>query len=546
MSSYQGILTDLCRRIENSESPEALRKVLQKYEDTGISAVAGTEDHKDESDGNQTDQNSSNDKQGIAVPFYPKGVTDLLVEKLMVVSNEGNTTTTISMAQAMAVARALVESHPGVYLQALATSVSDCVCSIPHKHIVIGNEKAPGLLRLWVSLISHSPLPVHQLLSDSLIILLQKQNIQEDASDAIEYIVEDWRSILASGTNSSEAVRCAVILVKWVSRVPFLSLANSSGATELFVQMLGDFDDPLQQLSLLDALIQEFDNNNSISTSNPSAAIDEWLASPPLMSLVLQFLKDPLLADAALRYVGVLSSVRPTEIAIVLDHVKQVVAENGGDVPTRDTERLPLVNAISTLAMSTSEVGLNAILSDSQLRRTWWDTDRIAQPKLKAAILVSIAQALPVVEKSFGASRALEIYKMVGEDHRRGYSDDSTTTFWLLSKMTSSPLIEVKIASMTLLAAAIRIQNAAPTILGVFDKTAHVYLVELLLSSTREATIHAQNARYDLLIAFWDATEKYPSLEENPKVLQKLREKMGLGAHGQKPLQYGSDELQTA
>ncbi len=530
--------------MENLESPEALWKVLQKYEDTGIAAVAGDEDHKDESNGNQTDQNSSKDKQEIVIPFHPKGVTDLLVEKLMVVSNEGNATTTISRAQAMTVARALVESLPGVYLQALATSVSDFVCSIPHKHIVIGNEKAPGLLRLWVSLISHSPLPVHQVLSDSLIILLQKQTIQEDASDAIDYIVEDWRKILASGTNSSEAVRCAVVLVKWVSRVPFLSLANSSGATELFVQMLGDFDDPLQQLSLLDALIQEFDNNNNIS--NPSSAIDEWLASPPLMSLVLQFLKDPLLADAALRYVGMLSSVRPTEISIVLDHVKQVVAENGGDVPTRDTERLPLVNTLSTLAMSAFEVGLNAILSDSLLRRTWWDTDRIAQPKLKAAILVSIAQALPVVEESFGASRALEMYKMVGEDHRRGYSDDSTTTFWLLSKMASSPLIEVKIASMTLLAAAIRIENAAPTILGVFDKTAHVSLVELLLSSNREATIHAQSARYDLLIAFWDATEKHPSLEENPKVLQKLREKMGLGAHGQKPLQYGSDEMQTA
>lgn len=541
MASYQEILEDLCHRTENSDSPEVLRKVLKNYEDTGIAVAAGMD--ADENDEPKSSENRSENKKEVVLPYHPKGLTDLLVQKLMVVSNQMEIEDeTMSTSQAMAVAKALVESLPGVYLQALATSVSDLVSTIPHDNIVIGTTRAPGLLRLWVSLIAYSPLQVHELLSESLIMLLGKQRVQEDASDAMEYLVEDWKKLLGSGGNSSEAVRCAVVLVKWVSRLPFLSVANSSGATDLFVQMLGNFEDPLQQLSLLDALIQEFDT----SKSKISSATDEWLASPPLMSLVLQLLKDPLLADAALRYVGILSAVRPTEIATVLDHVKQVVAENGGDLPTRDTERLPLINALSTMAMSSSEVGLTSILSDSVLRRSWWDTDRIAQPKLKAAILVSVAQALPVVEESFGASKALELYKLVGEDHQRGAFDNDTTTYWLLTKMASSPLVEVKIASMALLAAAIRIENAAMTILGVLDKPSHASLVELLLSSNREPTVHAQSARYDLLTAFWEAIEKHPSLEENPKVLQKLREKVGLGAHGQKPLQHGSDEMQTA
>ena len=71
--------------------------------------------------------------------------------------------------------------------------------------------------------------------------LLQKQTIQEDASDAIDYIVEDWRKILASGTNSSEAVRCAVFLVKWISRLPLLFFSLAKGQMA-FQQEIYDFN----------------------------------------------------------------------------------------------------------------------------------------------------------------------------------------------------------------------------------------------------------------------------------------------------------------
>eukprot|EP00531_Pseudo-nitzschia_arenysensis_P018269 CAMPEP_0116121864 /NCGR_PEP_ID=MMETSP0329-20121206/3918_1 /TAXON_ID=697910 /ORGANISM="Pseudo-nitzschia arenysensis, Strain B593" /LENGTH=566 /DNA_ID=CAMNT_0003615693 /DNA_START=1412 /DNA_END=3112 /DNA_ORIENTATION=- len=566
MTSYQEILKELYQRTESSESPESLRKILSKYETIGITAVAvaveNTENDNSSNSSNTSENKSQQQQQQQQdvqdapqlLPFHPSGLTDLLVTKMMVAvavaTTERDSDNTISSTQAMKVSRALVEYHPGVYLHSLARSVSDLVSSVSHENISIGNDNAPGLLRLWVSLITHSPLAVHELLSESFLALLGKQKVEEHAKEALGYVVDDWRGLLQSKC-SSEAVRCAVFLVKWVSRLPFgLTLGKSLLATNLFVEMLGDFDDPLQQLGLLDAMIEEFDctgGPSSTTCATTQAAIDEWLASPPLMSLILQFLTDPLLSDAALRYIGVLSAVKPAELSIVLDHVQQVISQNEGSIPTRDTERLPLVNALSTVAMS-SETGLSSILSKESLRRSWWDTDRIAQPKLKAAILVSIAQALPVVEASFGPTRALELYRLVGEDHHRGRIGDpmTTTTDWLLSKMATSPLIEVKIASMALLAAALRIENACLALIGFSDRKSHSALIDLLLSPKREATLHAQSARYDLLTAFFEALKAHPSLEEKPLFLKKLNEKLSLGPHGQKPLQYGADEMETA
>ena len=141
--------------------------------------------------------------------------------------------------------------------------------------------------------------------------------------------------------------------------------AESSGGIDLFLQMLNDFEDPLQQLSLLDLVIEEFefenDNNNENNNNNNSDDDDDantiannkddfaiqWLSSPEMMSPVLQFLKDPLLCDAALRYIGLVSSMKPDEVDIVFDRIKSLE----GRVPTRDVERLPIAS-VSIVASS--------------------------------------------------------------------------------------------------------------------------------------------------------------------------------------------------
>ena len=167
------------------------------------------------------------------------------------------------------------------------------------------------------------------------------------------------------------------------------------------------------------------------------------------------------------------------------------------------------------------------ILSDPVLRRSWWDTEGIAQPKLKAAILVSVARALPEIAESLGSPRALRLYRIFGSDH----GSDSSTTSWLLEGPSRSPLNEVRVASYALLAAALRIPGAAIALVGPADVASHRSLLSVLLGPDREPTANAQRARFDLLGAFWEVHQAM-SLEDDPKTLKSLRAKIALGPHG--------------
>merc|ERR1740130_2508289 len=93
-----------------------------------------------------------------------------------------------------------------------------------------------------------------------------------------------------------------------------LKLCNESDSDnvsgfDLLVQMLNDFTDPLQQLSLLDCLIEEFDtscdtdiniddvvannDDNKKKKKKNSTNVMNWLSSPEMMSPILQYLQDP-------------------------------------------------------------------------------------------------------------------------------------------------------------------------------------------------------------------------------------------------------------
>ena len=152
MASYEEILADLCHRTEASDSPESMRKILKKHESTGIAIAIGGNGNGNSSVPSEDKSKDQAQDAPQLLPFHPRGLTDLIVTRMMTVSTENESNKAdISSAQAMAVARALVECLPEVYLQSLATSVSNLVASVPHEKISIGNETAPGLLRLWVS-----------------------------------------------------------------------------------------------------------------------------------------------------------------------------------------------------------------------------------------------------------------------------------------------------------------------------------------------------------------------------------------------------------
>ena len=102
------------------------------------------------------------------------------------------------------------------------------------------------------------------------------------------------------------------LIEKLGAKTVFSCTSSDQEETTLFVSMLNNFDDPLQQLTLLDLLNEHFGSTSSNSSSPKTAAtgaadsvvLQEWLSSPPMVSPVLQMLQDPILSGAALQYIS--------------------------------------------------------------------------------------------------------------------------------------------------------------------------------------------------------------------------------------------------
>jgi len=519
----------------------------------------------------------------------------------------------------------------------LSQSVSDVVFSSSSSVLSRKKLANKNVLRLWVSLVTNgvTPVGVHEQLSNALIAVLasaQRQQLSTTTpsslqlqQDVSKFLVQDWKQHLlrrdtttvnnSNNNNNSKiaSFRCATVLIRMVSRWSrphreqtetqrglILETARTSGGLGLLLQMLRDFDDPLQQLGLLDALVEEFEIDNdreidnehndrgnatgattstpdssarsaSASTSSASTTA-EWMASPELMSLVLQFLKDPLLCDAALRYVGVLSTMKPNELSIILDHVRTICLERGGSPPNRDSERLPLVraisgaaccayantNAIATVGSNTNtrspnnDNALDTILADPLLRKAWWDVSRVSQPKLQAAILVSVATSLPKIAAATSPASAIELYRCLGTDNSSG----ATTTQWLVDKFATSTFLEPRIASHALLAAILRVPNAGLAVFAPDPSATRALVQEVLLPNNdddgddgnkQNTTADSQRARFDLLESFLERCSSEDCCNYvDAKTLRRLQENRAMGPYGKKPRPYGADDVALA
>ena len=286
-----------------------------------------------------------------------------------------------------------------------------------------------------------------------------------------------------------------------------------------------------------------------------------WLSSPEMMSPILQYLHDPLLCDGALRYIGMLSSMKSNEMTIVFDHIKSL-----GKVPTNELERLPIIRALSQAAtITTSEENtststpLDIILNDAILRRCWWDISRVSHSKLQAAVFISIALTLPKISNaiytSSSPSKVIQLYQLIGSDNT---NDRSTTLEWLFTKkFMKSSIIEIRIASYTSLASIFRYVPTTCIVMELNNtdnsnnstKDQHQdhdhannskkeLIVELLLNDDRDRTFNSQKAKYDVLESFMANTILMEDVVTDKKILKQLHDKLLLGPHGRKSQRY--------
>ncbi|OEU23599.1 hypothetical protein FRACYDRAFT_233771 [Fragilariopsis cylindrus CCMP1102] len=534
------------------------------------------------------------------------------------------------------VAQILIETNPVLYLPTIATSVAQLVgvnavdivnddnnpknTNNTNNGIITYESLSMELLQLWMALITNPVCPVssvHEKLSNTLLILFQRrrrrqrqehqqQYWEQLLTKMMDFLVNDnWKKYSSMNSNTSSSIasiRCATFMIRCISHLDNNDEAgdkssfvlthilkskksndgnggNDNNGVDLLVQMLNDFTDPLQQLSLLDCLIEEFDkscdtdiniddvvannDDNKKKKKKNSTNVMNWLSSPEMMSPILQYLQDPLLCDGALRYTGMLSSMKSNEITIVFDHIKSL-----GKVPTNEMERLPIIRALSQAATittsssdesednNTSTAPLDIILNDAILRRCWWDISRVSQSKLQAAVLISIALTLPKISNAIttsSPSKVIQLYQLIGSDNT---NDRSTTLEWLFTKkFMKSSIIEIRIASYTLLASIFRYVPITCIVMELnntnnsnnitkdqdhdhANNSKKELILELLLNDDRDRTFNSQKAKYDVLESFMANTILMEDVVTDKKILKQLYDKLLLGPHGRKSQRY--------
>jgi hypothetical protein len=310
---------------------------------------------------------------------------------------------------------------------------------------------------------------------------------------AIQGLVDIWKAQLDTASKNNKqhaastiAVRCASAMIDLVLALQDTAMQCmvEHGATDLFLHMLQDASDPLVQLSVLD-LLEVLAQKTTKVSSSLSEETCKWLQSPPVVEPILLLSGvssskdtimsdddpddssndiDPLLGGSALRLLSALCSQKTSDRTLTLLPAFSKALHNFASQSNSEVDRLHLVHAISSFAGSSPDA-LKAVLDDPTTRDAWLSLQHVAQPKLKAATLLSIAMVLdpslvdsshdqtpapapPPSHISLEPSLAMTLYSQLGQANGADYN----TTDWML-KLAASPIPELRLASYTLLSA---------------------------------------------------------------------------------------------
>jgi len=236
------------------------------------------------------------------------------------------------------------------------------------------------------------------------------------------------------------------------------------------------------------------------------------MSQKDVTTTIVRILEDPIVGGAAMQYLALAAQFEdPHVLPTLLNFIRSV------GPTTNESERLQVVHALSYLSQHSSEI-LGSILQDGELRCAWWDVTRTSVPKLKAAILSSIAQTLgnPGITD---APLLLRLYSLIGPDNSAG-----STTAWLLQKFATGPMPELRIAAFAAWTSLARIPGGC-TLLATSSG-----FVDLMVNGTRESSHDARSAKFELLESFLGHSGGFLPAD----TAKKLEENLALGPHGMK------------
>lgn len=403
--------------------------------------------------------------------------------------------------RALTVTKVLVTIDDEKYSPLISDEVKRICSHEPVNNLHVSAE----LLQLWIyQLCCTSHVNVHTNLLDAYKPVAQLHGIVQIA---IPNLVGIWKE--AGSVNSIVAIRCATLFL-YTSKLggdPAFELGKELGATDLLLELIQKDDDPLTQLSVLDVFPQVFETTAEIPTTQKA-----WMSQRELNATMLKILEDPIVGGAAMQYLALVAQFDdPHVLPALLNFIRSVGPTSS------EADRLQVVHALSSLSQSSSEM-LENILQDSELRCAWWDVTRTSVPKLKAAILSSIAQTLRNPQNT-NAPLLLRLYSLIGQDN----SAESTTS-WLLQKFARSPMPELRIASYTVWISLAQIPGGC-TILAMSSG-----FMDLIVDGTREPEHNLRIAKFELLQSFHQHASGFLSAD----ITKKIQQNLALGPHGLK------------
>jgi hypothetical protein len=200
-----------------------------------------------------------------------------------------------------------------------------------------------------------------------------------------------------------------------------------------------------------------------------------------------------------------------------------------------ELERLALIGAISSFA-SASPDALEAILQDSEIRESWLSLS-VSQPKLKSAILKSVALVIdPVPETDANGDSimatvpsnesAMKLYSTLGLVNNR----DATQ---LVLSLAKSPFVEARLGAYALLEAVAKQEVGAQVLLS------HEGFYDFLVSRESESIKEGKEAKFAIVQAIMDSPAR-GLLADN--IVNTLDEILKQGPHYVKAVQW---ELMT-
>lgn len=407
---------------------------------------------------------------------------------------------TLSTSEALLVLQGLVELDSNRYLQPASLAVRDEVARRSSSTDAL--DISDHLLALMVAQLASGDVQVSQNATQALVACCRRLGMPF-GEQVLQAIGRSWRQAWnGSKETSTIAVRCASAMVDLVClNDAMMRAAIECKDINILLSMLVDESDPLLEMSCLDLI------ERMIVTEPMHAERAQWLFSTNVLVPILQMAggteqgyADPILGGTALRVAAALCKLIHKDASLLSSAGADLLtgfhrALHNFEVSS-ETDRLAIIDAISSFA-SASEEALERVLDDPVTREAWLLL-KVAQPRLKSAILYSVALVLnPPNDKTDSSGdmvpspppsnvSGIKLFSSLGR-----VNDEDPTA--LVLGFAKSPLPELRLGAYALLLAVARLPTGGQLMF------AYPGFFEFLMEREAEKTKEGREAKYEIV-----------------------------------------------